>query len=51
MFRFLYEYGEWVDKSKKGIVLKEDTPQHIVDLFNEIKTEQEKKRKKGIIVD
>jgi hypothetical protein len=51
MFGFLYEYGIWVDKTQKGIVLKEDTPRHIVELFDKIKAEQEEKRKQGIIID
>ena len=51
MLEFLRIYHQWVNTTESGIALKENTPKHIVDKFNEIKREYEEKRKQGIFID
>lgn len=51
MLEFLRIYKQWIIFSDDGIALKESTPKHIVDLFNDIRQEQEENRKKGIFID
>ena len=51
MLEFLRIYKQWVVFTDDGIALKENTPKHIVDLFNDIKREYEEKRKQGIFID
>jgi hypothetical protein len=51
MLEFIRIYRQWVVATSEGVDLKENTPKHIVDIFNKIKSEKEKERNKGIIVD
>lgn len=51
MLDFYRIYWKWLRFSNSGIVLKENTPQHIVDLYEKESAEIEKAKANGIIID
>jgi hypothetical protein len=51
MLEFLRIYAKWIVFSDDHISLKAETPTHIVNLFNDVKKEQNAKRQKGIFID